>query len=120
MVDAVKREKCPSCGSRKVVNNHYLSEGHHDRVYVECADCSAFIARYVIRAYVDPAFSFERFLAKARKEDFISGRNALSEFQAHQERAREQFARVKHLLAEGEASDPLRELFGRYRIIENG
>ena len=120
MVDSVKREACPSCGSHEVVNNHYLRDGHHDRVYVECAKCGAFIARYVLHAYVDPAFSFERFLAKARSEDFISGRNALSEFQVHQQRAKEQFDRVKELMAEGEATAPLRELFGRHRIVEDG
>ena len=120
MDDTAKREKCPSCGSHKVVNNHYLRERHHDRVYVECADCGTFIARYIIHAYVDPAFSFNRFLARARKEDFPSGRGALDEFQVHQERATQQFGRIKELLADGEATETIRDLFGQYRILEDG
>jgi hypothetical protein len=97
--DEVRRERCPSCDGDTFRNNFQLRTGHHARVFVECARCGAFVARYILHAYVDPSFDLSSSLhALRRTRDTESWRQVVAEMGVHQERAREQFGAVRERL----------------------
>ncbi|MBD3369199.1 hypothetical protein GF402_02400 [Candidatus Fermentibacteria bacterium] len=49
--ERAKLERCTSCGSKRMKNNVYLPTGGEVKVYVTCADCGAFVARYNVCGY---------------------------------------------------------------------
>ena len=88
--DTVQRERCPTCGHDAFRNNFLLKSGHHARVFVECAACGAFVARYILHAYVDPNFDLTSSLQRLRHiGDDESARHIVDEMAIHQRRARE-------------------------------
>ena len=103
--DEVRRERCPACDGESFRNNFLLRSGHHARVFVECAACGAFVARYILHAYVDPTFDLTSSLhALLRMRDTESWRSVVAGMAVHQQRAREQFAAVRARL-DREASE---------------
>jgi hypothetical protein len=97
--DEVRRERCPACQGETFRNNFQLRSGHHARVFVECAACGALVARYILHAYVDPAFDLTSSLhALRRLRDADSWRRVVDGMAVHQQRAREQFEAVRERL----------------------
>jgi hypothetical protein len=121
-IDTVKRERCPRCAHDAFRNNFLLRSGHHARVFVECAACGAFVARYILHAYVDPSFDFAASLERLRHlGDDESVRHVVDEMAIHQRRAREQFDEVKRRLdAMPPSEEPLLTLIRRGGVLEDG
>jgi hypothetical protein len=128
--EEVRRERCSSCGGETFRNNFLLRAGHHARVFVECASCGAFVARYILHAYVDPGFDLASSLhALRRMPETESWRRVVDEMAVHQQRAREQFGAVRerldHEAAEREAgtrpplTDTLLEAIRRAGVLED-
>ena len=67
-----KRELCPGCDSANLNNYILVQPGEDAAVFVECAECSTFVARYTLRAYTceDPYRSHLRLM---RSRDMSSG-----------------------------------------------
>ncbi len=94
--DCVKKEICPQCGNDTFKNNFLLKTGENARVFVECASCGHFVARYILRAYVDPDYDFSStmwMIRSSTSEDSIRG--VLNDLKGHQQRARTQFSEVQ-------------------------
>lgn len=134
-LETVERENCPECGSQRFFVNHYLREFHHDRIFLECADCGAFVARVIVHAYVDPnpETEYKLFLKKAHEKAYRSARKARDDYDKHVDKSSIQFEKVKKILySKGmdfskEKSDEklkkektISELYEEYRIKEDG
>lgn len=122
--ETVRREHCPKCGHDAFRNNVLLAAGHHARVFVECAACGAFVARYVLHAYVDPNFDLTSSLSRLRLHtDDESPRAIIDQMATHQRRAREQFedvvSRIDAAEAEGRPKDTILEVIRREGILED-
>ena len=92
----VKVETCPKCKSTNTKN--YVAFKKHKRitVYVECADCGEFVARYRLHRYFDAHEPYESFLHQIRFFKHDSGRMTLSAFKEFSDNACEEFEQVKN------------------------
>ena len=63
-----KREQCPACDHRSMQNHVVMRPGKDVEVYVECASCGAFVARYTLKMYTgdDPYVSYLRLMRQHR------------------------------------------------------
>jgi len=100
--DEVVQERCPKCGGGSFKNIFHLKEGTHARVYVECARCGDLVARYLLRAYVDPHHDFSSTLKMLhRTGDYGDSLRTIQEdLGAHQDQAQVQFDDIKARLKE--------------------
>ncbi len=91
----VKMETCPRCRSTNTKN--YVAFKKHKRitVFVECADCGEFVARYRLHRYFDVNEPYESFLYQIRSFRHDSGRMTLDAFKRFGADAREEFEQVK-------------------------
>lgn len=114
---------CPACGSSNFRVYHYLKEGHHDRLYLECALCGHFSGRVIVHAFVDPDENAEyhSFLKQARANDNLSARQTMEDFRLHSERARQQFEHVKKADKKVTSKEKnIRDWFHEFHIREDG
>lgn len=111
------RERCPQCGHESFYNNFLLREGHHARVFVECANCGTLVARYILHGYIDPNYDYSSTLKMIRNASHYgdSIRNLEEDLKPHQDRAKTQFSEVKDQL---QHSDPNMDHADRETIIE--
>ncbi len=67
-----KREHCKSCKSKNMQNYVMMEPGEDLTVFVECADCKEFVARYTLKFYTceDP---YRSFLRRMRNQRMSSG-----------------------------------------------
>ena len=67
-----KREHCPECDATRLSNYVLVRPGEDTAVFVECAECGAFVARYTLRAYTceDP---YRSYLRQMRSRNMSSG-----------------------------------------------
>ncbi len=82
-----KRERCPDCDSRAMNNLVYMRPGQCVHVFVECAECGAFVARYALREYTcdDP---FRSFLRRMRRRQSSSGGEVSKDAAGHADQLR--------------------------------
>jgi hypothetical protein len=57
-------------------NNLYVSKGAPAKVYVQCADCDEFVARYTLRGYTSNK-TYESLLERLRFSRLTSGKRTL-------------------------------------------
>lgn len=62
----IRFEHCPACGSVHTENIFHIEDGELPKVHVRCAECGAFVARYVIQRYTSDK-SNERLKTKNRR-----------------------------------------------------
>jgi len=74
--EGARLEHCPGCGSVDMRNNMYFCKGQPVRVYVQCADCGEFVARYSLRAYTSNK-TYESLLRRMRSAKLMSGKRTL-------------------------------------------
>jgi hypothetical protein len=104
-----KREHCPQCDAVAVHNYVHVSPGSDASIFVECAECGAFVARYTLRAYTcdDPYRSYLR-LMRAREHD--SGALALKTSEEFTKRLWEDYRLVKELVSRDEETRDVEDL----------
>jgi len=122
--EIIRRERCPKCKGEAFKNNFLLTPGHHARVFVECAACGAFVARYILHAYVDPNFDLTASLNRLRHmTNDESPRAVVDEMAIHQRRAREQFTdmvtRLDKAVPSPEMDRPLIEIIRSVGTLED-
>lgn len=114
---------CPACGADEFRVYHYLRQGHHDRLYLECAKCGHFAGRVIVHAFVDPdeQMEYHRFLKKAQKEDNMSARKTMQDFAEHSERAKSQFEHIKNSQKQTTSKEKsIRDWFDEFHVKEDG
>ena len=107
-MEKVKRERCPVCGSVKMVNNFVKYEDGTIRVYVECSQCGSFVARYTLKRYTSnkPFESLLNFLRKPTE----SGRDVLKNIEAFTKEIEEEYRRIKEKVKEKEEKQKIEEI----------
>ena len=74
--ERARLEHCPECGSVDMRNNLYFCRGQRLRVYVQCAKCGEFVARYTLRGYTSNK-RYESLLRRLRDTRLTSGKRTL-------------------------------------------
>ncbi len=100
-------QQCQACGSKTVRNILYRDIGEPDRVFVQCANCEALVATYVIgpMGYYHHNKGYESFLRSFhRSGEFMSGRNLQKYFEARVEKETSMFEQVLQKLEERNAA----------------
>lgn len=93
----VHRQTCQKCGSRKLRNIIARMEGENDKVFVQCTNCKALVARYVIaqRGYYHHGKGFESYLKGLNRGGYFeSSKDFQNDFWELQENAVKQFETV--------------------------
>lgn len=123
MREIVKIEKCPDCHNESFIINHYLRDGHHDRIYLECSKCGELASRLIVHAQLAPN-SYKSFLYKMARLGDMDPRKIMENYKIHEERAIKQFDRVKSIIqnlknANNEPDTTITELYSDYNIVED-
>ena len=104
-----KREHCPKCESVKMHNHVLVRPGEDVQVFVECADCGAFVARYTLGAYTcdDP---YRSYLRQMRVRAMDSGSDAHKRVEGYAERLWGDYRDAKSITAEKEETVDVEDL----------
>ena len=98
-MESVKIEQCPKCNGTNMNNYVYVHTGEAVRVYVKCADCGAFAARYVLSRYTSDE-PYESQLRTLRLYSYASGKRMLQEVEEFGGVVEAEFERVQKLARE--------------------
>jgi hypothetical protein len=110
--ERARLEHCPECGSVDMRNNLYFCRGQRLRVYVQCARCGEFVARYTLRGYTSNK-TYESLLGRLRDTRLTSGKRTLHIVESFGETIAEEYQRALELVRTREDQRPIEE------IIEN-
>lgn len=94
-------QKCQSCGSRDVRN--ILVRNSDQKVYVQCRQCEALVARYILApaGYYHAGKEFESFLRSIERDsDMSSPKDLNAMFHEVKSNTSEEFEVVKTLMNE--------------------
>lgn len=95
--EKARLEHCPQCRSVGVKNNIYFCKGQPVKVYVQCAKCGGFVARYTLRAYTSDK-TYESLLRRFRSAKLTSGKRALHIVEAFGDDIRREYEHVLELV----------------------
>ncbi|MEO0076200.1 MAG: hypothetical protein ABIK33_04955 [candidate division WOR-3 bacterium] len=97
-MESAKKETCPKCKSTVLINNVLVKTGDNIRVYVECANCHCFVARYTLLTYTSDK-PYEVLLRRLRCLEYASGKKALRELEEYNKYIEQEFLHAKSLAA---------------------
>lgn len=103
--ESARVERCPGCGSQRVRNLVHWERGEPLQVYVACAACDAFIARYTVERYTSSE-SYEGLLELLGGHVVTSERQLMQELAVMDDEVRRRFDHVRELVHRHE--DPRR------------
>jgi hypothetical protein len=114
-----KREHCPDCDAVAMENHVLMRPGRDVAIFVECAACGAFVARYTLKSYTcdDPYRSFLRLMRQRRMASGSLARDTAENFQ---EELLEEFRLAKEIAAAREETRDLEELMDDLDPTEEG
>ena len=95
--ERARLEHCPECGAVDMRNNLYFCKGQRLRVYVQCARCGGFVARYTLRGYTSNK-TYESLLSRLRDTRFTSGKRTLHIVEGFGENVAKQYEHVLDLV----------------------
>lgn len=104
-----KREHCPHCDGTALHNLVLMRPGRDVDVFVECAACGRFVARYTLKDYTceDPYRSFLRRMRQRRMASGSKARQSAERFQAELEA---DYAQARRQVRSDEETRDLEEL----------
>ncbi len=108
-MESAKTERCPKCDGLNMLNYVYVHTGEAVRVYVKCADCGAFVARYVLARYTSDE-PYESLLKTLRQFSYASGKRMLREVEEFGGVIQAEFERALRLAREHPESRRVVEL----------
>jgi hypothetical protein len=112
--ERARLEHCPECGSVEMRNNLYFCRGRRLRVYVQCAACGGFVARYTLRGYTSNK-TYESLLARLRDTRLTSGKRTMHIVESFGENIDEEYKRVIDLVKTNEDQRRIEEIIeGEY------
>ncbi|MBS4015376.1 MAG: hypothetical protein KGZ86_02950 [Candidatus Latescibacteria bacterium] len=95
-MENAKKEACPKCNSENLINYVHVKTGEHIRVYVECADCHHYVARYTLLTYTSDK-PYEVLLRRLKCLEYASGKKALRELEEYSKNIEAEFNHIKSL-----------------------
>jgi hypothetical protein len=95
--EGARIEHCPECGSVEMRNNLYFCRGQRLRVYVQCASCGEFVARYTLRGYTSNK-TYESLLRRLRDARLTSGKRTLHIVEGFGESVADEYRHVLDLV----------------------
>ncbi|MEO0074587.1 MAG: hypothetical protein ABIK31_00555 [candidate division WOR-3 bacterium] len=98
-MENAKKEACPKCNSTTLINYVHVKTGEHIRVYIECANCHSFVARYTLLTYTSDK-PYEVLLRRLKCLEYASGKKALRELEEYSRNIEADFEHVKSLISE--------------------
>ena len=106
-----KRQHCPECDAVAMQNFVRVIPGEDAEVFVECAECEAFVARYTLRSYTcdDP---YRSYLRQMRTRGHDSGALAHKTSEEFSTRLWDDYAAVKQQVGEDEENRDVEDLLG--------
>jgi len=107
--DRARLEHCPECGSVDMRNNLYFCPGQRVRVYVQCASCEEFVARYTLRGYTSNK-SYESVLSRLRDTRLSSGKRTLRIVEGFEDSVAEEYSHVLDLVKTQEDDRRIEEI----------
>jgi len=109
LAEKSKREHCPKCGSIMMSNYILVRPGKDVEVFVECAVCGTFTARYGLHTYTseDPYRSYLRMMRHRR---FSSGADAKKKSKEFSTSLWEDYEKVKKIITDHEETRPVEDL----------
>ena len=104
-----KREHCPHCDGTAMHNLVLMRPGQDVDVFVECAACGRFVARYTLKDYTceDPYRSFLRRMRQRRMASGSQARQTAERFKADLDA---DYAQARRLANSGEETRDLEVL----------
>lgn len=102
-MEKLRREHCPSCKETNVENIVQLREGKPIRIYVRCAKCKTFVARYTLERYLSDK-TYESYLNDLTPVR-CSGKNIKKEIDFLSEEVKDEFDRIGQTLNDREVKD---------------
>lgn len=94
-------QKCQACGSRSLRN--ILFRGENQKVFVQCRDCEALVARYILSSggYFHAGKGFQSFLRSIERDGGLTSvRDVDTLFHDVEESVDQEFEEVLKLAAE--------------------
>lgn len=79
-MERAKAEVCPCCHGTQMTNLVYVRTGQDTCVYVKCAACGCYVARYVLSRYTSDR-GYEALLERLRGFAHRSGKRCLAEIE---------------------------------------
>ena len=107
--ERARLEHCPECGSVDMRNNLYFCRGQRLRVYVQCASCGSFVARYILRGYTSNK-TYESLLGRMRDTRLTSGKRTMHLVEGFGARIEEEYKRVLDLVKTDEDQRRIEEI----------
>lgn len=107
--EIARLEHCPECGAVEMRNNLYFCRGQRLRVYVQCAACGEFVARYTLRGYTSNK-TYESLLSRFRDTRLTSGKRTLHLVEGFGEGIQEEYKRVIELVKTAEDQRRIEEI----------
>jgi hypothetical protein len=91
-----KKETCLKCGATDLENLVRIEEGKPLKVYVRCAKCKTFVARYIVSTYTSD-MSYESLLKILRSSQLSCHdcRGSMRELEAFSRQVQEEFQRTE-------------------------
>jgi hypothetical protein len=117
--ERARLEHCPECKSVEVKNNMYFCKGQPVRVYVQCAKCGGFVARYTLRAYTSNK-TYESLLRRFRSAKLTSGKRALHIVGAFGDDVRREYEHAIELVATREDQRRMEDIIAEDHLDDLG
>jgi hypothetical protein len=91
-----KKETCLKCGATDLENLVRIEEGKPTKVYVRCAKCKTFVARYIISTYTSD-MSYESLLRVLRTSQLAcyDCRGSMKELEAFSKQVQREFKQTE-------------------------
>lgn len=108
-MESAKAERCPKCHGTRMNNLVYVRTGQQTFVYVRCADCASYVARYVLSRYTSDA-DYESMLALVHGFAHRSGKRCLEKIEEFGAMVGAEFERVQRLAAENPGGQRIEQM----------
>jgi hypothetical protein len=95
--ESARLEHCMACGSTETKNHVYFCKGRRVRVYMQCARCGEYVARYTLFGYTSDE-PYESLLRKMRFTRLASGKRTLKMVEAFGDEVGEEYRHVLELV----------------------
>lgn len=89
----IRHQTCLACHSKSLENIIVREAGRTQAIYVRCASCGKFVARYILKDYYHHGRTLDSLL-QSTGQSLESGREMLAEMQEREETAVAQFEKV--------------------------
>jgi hypothetical protein len=89
----IRHQSCLACHSKTLENIIVREAGRTQAIYVRCATCHQFVARYLLKDYYHHGRTLDSLL-QSTGQSLESGREMLAEMKEREETAVRQFTKV--------------------------